>query len=82
MSDNYQLEVRVGFPFVDDAVGELLRKQLKNLDVVTNSTRLAASASMFSVSKALVGSSNARMPQFWPKESESASRMMMEASIF
>lgn len=48
----------------------------------TYSTRLAASASIFSVSSAFVGSSNARIPQFWPNESESARRMMIDANIF
>lgn len=65
MCDNDELEVGMVLAFIDDA---------ENIDdgycvlhineTRSYSTRLAASASIFSVSKAFVGSSNARMPQF------------------
>lgn len=69
--------------FVDDAArGLVINRFWFPQRIITNSTRLAARASMFSVSKAFVGSSKASIPQFWPNESDRASLMMIEASIF
>ena len=85
VGDDNELEVGVIPALIDDAVGHARERPCSPRHVVretTYSTRLAASASMFSVSSAFVGSSRARMPQFWPKESASASRMMIDASIF
>ena len=106
MCDDYQLEVCVVLPFIDNTIR---RKQDfvvsgQRIWIINNtwlhlapgpaasikyqekkgthSTRLAASASIFSTSRAFVGSSRARIPQFCPKESDSASRMIIEASIF
>lgn len=67
---------------IDDAARWSLRLIHRGGKGRSYSTRLAASASMFSVSRAFVGSSNARIPQFWPNESERARRIMMDANIF
>ena len=85
MGDDDQLEVRHGFSFSNDTVardGIRDGQQEARGEVSTHSTKLSARASMFSESSAFVGSSRARMPQFCPKESESASLIMMLASIF
>lgn len=84
MGDNDQLEIRVALTLIDDTA------HIQGQSVIrfrytcgqTHSTRLSASASMFSVSNAFVGSSRARIPQLWPNESERARRIMIEASIF
>ena len=49
------------------------------LDKWTHSTRACARDSMFSLSRLVVGSSRARMPQFRQKVSARARRMMREA---
>ena len=63
MSDDDQLEVGMVLSFVDNTGRGY---QMRKMDSWrgTHSTRLDANASMFSVSSALVGSSNARIPQF------------------
>lgn len=63
MCDDDQLEVGMTLPLLDDAP----RKSasiVQEAVIITYSTRLSASASIFSTSRALVGSSSARMPQF------------------
>lgn len=65
---NYnELEVVMAFAFVDDTVWESRVRAgipIRCKGSNTYSTRLAARASMLSVSSAFVGSSRARMPQF------------------
>jgi hypothetical protein len=82
MGDDDQLEIRVALTLIDDTAHIKVRLYPVKLSIRTHSTKLAASASMFSVSNAFVGSSRARIPQLWPKESERASRIMIDASIF
>lgn len=81
VGDNDELEVGVILPLVDDTRGALAWRLISQGDRAY-STKLAAKASMFSVSKAFVGSSRANMPQFCPKESDKARRIMIDASIF
>lgn len=84
MSDDDELEIRVRFTLIDDA-RQICQSQINSCSAgrnKTHSTRLAARASMFSVSKAFVGSSRARIPQFWPNESDKARRIMIDANIF
>lgn len=81
VSDDDELEVGMVLSFVDDT-GHVRQTSGVSSRLGTHSTRLDAKASIFSVSRALVGSSNARIPQFWPNESARANRMMIEASIF
>lgn len=83
MGDDDQLEIRVALTLIDDTCTISRSKSIRqNCRLRTHSTRLSASASIFSVSNAFVGSSRARMPQLWLKESERASRIMIDASIF
>ena len=81
VGDDDELEVGMVLSFIDDT-NRGRQTSGMNSRRVTHSTRLDAKASIFSVSRALVGSSNARIPQFWPNESARASRMMIDASIF
>ena len=81
MRDDDKLKVGMVFPFINDAWRHLSHPG-PFARINTYSTKLSAKASIFSTSKAFVGSSSAKMPQFWPNESDSASRMMIEASIF
>ena len=82
VSDDDKLEVGVILAFIDNTGHHRQTWGVAPVLQGTYSTRLAAKASIFSVSRALVGSSSARIPQFWPKESARASRMMIEANIF
>lgn len=82
MSDDDELETGMIPALVDNAGRRHEYKVAANASGETYSTRLEARASMFSVSRAFVGSSNAKMPQFCPNESDRANLMTMEANIF
>ncbi len=82
MCDNDKLEMTLVLSFVDDSEAVPSGISFLYKIVPTHSIKLSASASMLSVSSALVGSSRARIPQFCPNASARASRIMMEASIF
>ena len=81
VSDDDELEVGMILPFVDDT-GHHRQICRVGPSRGTHSVRLDAKASIFSASRAFVGSSSARIPQFWPNESARASRMIIEANIF
>lgn len=63
MGDNDELKIRVGFTLINDTKLSSAQ-EFNNSTIEAYSTRLAARASIFSVSSAFVGSSRAKIPQF------------------